>query len=146
MFTGPADDRQAIAELAGVYADGVVAFDVERWGSTWADDASWDMMGHLIEGKAAITEFWLGAMSGFEAVSFISVPCAIEISGDTAKARLQTQEILKSKDGTTRHVGGLYEDELIKQDGRWLYSKRVFGIVAEYQPPAPAPAMAEEQA
>ena len=35
---------------------------------------------------------------------------------------------------TTRAVGGLYEDEMVKVDGRWLYAKRVYRIIAEYQP------------
>jgi hypothetical protein len=56
----------------------------------------------------------------------------IEITGDTAKARVQTQEILKPKDGKARHVGGLYEDELKKVGGRWLFTSRKFKIIAEF--------------
>ncbi len=83
-------------------------------------------------GKAAIVEMWKGAMAGLEAVSFQCVPCMIEVTGDTARSRVQTQEILKPKDGPTRHVGGLYEDELRKVDGRWQFTRRVFRIVAEH--------------
>ena len=119
MFTGPLEDRVAIQELNGTYADGVVRIDSGTWASVWADDAHWDLMGHQTEGKEAIVAFWNGAMSGLEAVSFHCVPCMIEVTGNTARARVQTQEILKPKDAKARHVGGLYEDELKKIDGRW---------------------------
>jgi uncharacterized protein (TIGR02246 family) len=132
MFTGPLEDRVAIAELNGTYADGVVRIDAATWATVWADDAHWDLMGHQTEGKEAIVAFWNGAMSGLEAVSFHCVPCMIAVTGDTAKARVQTQEILKPKEGKTRHVGGLYEDELKKVDGRWLFTSRTFKIIAEF--------------
>ena len=134
MFTGPAEDRQAIAELNGVYADGVVRKNAETWATVWAEDATWDFFGNLFEGRDAIVGFWEQAMSGLEAVSFHCVPCMIDITGDTATSRVQTQEILHMKDGKTRVVGGLYEDELKKIDGQWLFSHRKFGIVAEYNP------------
>ncbi|WP_285712629.1 nuclear transport factor 2 family protein [Erythrobacter oryzae] len=132
MFTGPLEDRVAIHELNGTYADGVVRIDAATWATVWADDAHWDLMGHQTEGKEAIVAFWNGAMAGLEAVSFHCVPCMIEVTGDTAKARVQTQEILKPKDGKARHVGGLYEDELKKIDGRWLFTSRKFKIIAEF--------------
>jgi hypothetical protein len=56
----------------------------------------------------------------------------IEVTGNTARARVQTQEILKPKEGKPRHVGGLYEDELAKIDGRWLFTSRKFKIIAEF--------------
>jgi len=132
MFTGPLEDRVAIQELNGTYADGVVRIDAATWATVWADDADWDLMGHQTKGKDAIVAFWNGAMSGLEAVSFHCVPCMIEVTGNTAKSRVQTQEILKPKDGKARHVGGLYEDELAKIDGQWLFTSRKFKIIAEF--------------
>jgi len=132
MFRGPIEDRVAIHELNGTYADGVVRFDAGTWGSVWAEDAHWNLMGHEVDGKDGIVGFWEQAMGGLEAVSFHCVPCMIEVTGDTATSRVQTQEILKAKDGTTRHVGGLYEDELAKIDGEWRFTKRIFKIVAEF--------------
>lgn len=134
MFRGPPEDRQAITELNGTYADGVVRKDAATWGTVWAEDATWDFFGNLFEGKAAIVGFWEQAMGGLEKVSFHCVPCMIEVTGDTATARVQTQEILHAKDGTTRVVGGLYEDRLAKIAGQWVFTHRKFGIVAEYQP------------
>jgi ketosteroid isomerase-like protein len=132
MFTGPLEDRVAITELNGIYADGVVRMDADTWSSTWAEDAVWDMMGQETGGREAIVATWKQALSGLDAVSFQTMPCMIAIEGHTATARVQTQEILKLKDGTTRHVGGLYEDELARRNGRWVFTKRSFRIVAEF--------------
>lgn len=134
MFRGPLEDRVAIAELNGTYADGVVRKNAATWGSVWAEDATWDFFGQIFEGREAIVGFWEQAMSGIEAVSFHCVPSMIEVTGDTATSRVQTQEILHMKDGATRVVGGLYEDELGKTDGQWHFTHRKFQIVAEYNP------------
>jgi hypothetical protein len=56
----------------------------------------------------------------------------IAVTGDTATARVQTQEILKPKDAPARHVGGLYEDALAKVDGQWRFTSRTFKIIAEF--------------
>ncbi len=134
MFTGPMEDRLAIRELHETYGDGVVRFDKDTWGSVWAEDADWDFMGMELKGRDAIVEVWLGAMANFDAVSFQCVPASIEVEGDKATSRCQTQEVLKGKDGSTRMLGGLYTDELEKRDGQWVYTKRAFKIVAEYNP------------
>lgn len=134
MFTGPIEDRLAIRELHETYGDGVVRVDAETWGSVWAEDAHWDLMGMKVDGRDKIVEMWKGAMTNFEAVSFSCVPASIEVHGHTATSRVQTQEIMKQADGSTRVIGGLYEDELERINGRWLYTSRIFRIVAEYNP------------
>lgn len=134
MFTGPLEDRIAIRELGEIYADGVVRVDADTWATVWADDAHWNLMGMEVDGKDNIVAFWKQAMGGFDAVSFCCAPCAIEVEGDRASGRVQTQEIMRMADGRTRVVGGLYEDLLEKRDGRWVYTSRVFRIVAEYNP------------
>lgn len=132
MFSGPLEDRIAIHELNGIYADGVVRADANTWATVWADDSHWDLMGMEVHGKDAIVTMWKGAMAGLKAVSFHCVPCMIEVSADVAHSRVQTQEYMLTMEGQTRAIGGLYEDELVKRDGRWLFSSRKFRIVVEY--------------
>jgi len=137
MFSGPIEDRLAIRELNDTYGDGVVRMDAQTWGSVWAEDATWHFMGQELEGREAIVGLWTGAMSNFDAVSFSCAPASIEVDGDTATSRIQTQEILKGKDGSTRHIGGLYTDQLAKKDGQWLFTHRAWELIVEFQP-APA--------
>lgn len=134
MFTGPLEDRLAIRELNDTYADGVVRKDASTWATVWADEAHWNLMGHTVDGKETIVGFWTQAMTNFDAVSFACVPCMIAVDGDRATSRAQTQEIMRMADGKTRVVGGLYTDELAKIGGQWLFTSRVFAIVAEYNP------------
>jgi uncharacterized protein (TIGR02246 family) len=128
------EDRLAIRELHETYADAVVRHSAEDWAKVWTQDAHWDLMGMAVDGRDAIVELWNGAMSALDGVSFHCVPCMIAVDGDRATGRCQTQEFMKFKDGNTRAVGGLYEDEMVKIDGRWFYTKRVFRIIAEYNP------------
>ncbi len=132
MFTGPIEDRTAIRELHETYALGVLSRDPVLWGTTWDEDAVWTLIGHTVQGRAAIVALWTAAMAGFEAVSFLAVPAAITVTGDTASAITQTHEILREAGGRTRVTGGAYDDRLIRRDGRWLYAERRFRIVAEY--------------
>ena len=134
MFTGPLEDRIAIRELHETYADAVVRADADDWAKVWTEDAQWTLMGTTVDGREAIVTLWKQAMGGLDAVSFHCIPSATIIDGDRATGRCQTQEYMKVKDGTTRAIGGLYEDEMIKQDGAWRYTKRVFRVVAEYNP------------
>lgn len=134
MFSGPIEDRLAIRELNDTYSDAVLRRDPADWGACWAADAHWELMGMAVEGREAIVGLWTQAMGGFSAVSFICVPSSIEVIGQRAAGRCQTHEIMALADGTTRAVGGRYDDEYVKQDGRWLYASRKFRIVAEYDP------------
>ena len=134
MFKGPLEDRIAIRELQETYADAVVRANAEDWGKVWTADARWELMGTKVDGREAIVAFWKQAMSGLDAVSFQCMPSSLEITGDRASGRCQTQEYLKVKDGTTRAVGGLYTDKMVRQDGVWLFSERIYRIVAEFQP------------
>ena len=136
MFTGPLEDRIAIRELHETYADAVVRADATDWGKVWTEDAHWSLMGIKVEGREAIVALWVQAMGGLEAVSFHCIPSMTAIDGDRATGRCQTQEYMKLKDGTTRAIGGLYEDEMIKQNGAWKYTSRVFRVIAEFQPAA----------
>jgi uncharacterized protein (TIGR02246 family) len=134
MFSGPIEDRLAISELNASYCDAVLRVDAQDWGQCWAEDAKWNLMGATVEGRDAIVGMWTGAMKGFAAVSFLGITCATQVDGDRAKGRVQTHEFLALPDGTTRAVGGRYDDEYVRRDGKWLYASRTFRIVAEYQP------------
>ena len=134
MFTGPLEDRIAIRELHETYGDAVVRADAEDWGKVWTEDAQWTLMGTTVDGREAIVTLWKQAMSALEAVSFHCIPSATLIDGDRATGRCQTQEYMKYKDGKTRAIGGLYEDEMVKRDGVWRYTRRVYRMIAEYNP------------
>lgn len=125
-------DRIAISELIAAYGDAVSRRDAAAWGATWAVDATWSLMGHEVAGRDAIVGLWLGAMTQFDAVSFITAAGPLRIEGDRASTRCQTQEVLRTTDGAIRRVAGIYDDSFVKQAGVWLFSRRVFAIAIEH--------------
>lgn len=125
-------ERLAIRELHEAYADAVLRHDAEAWSNCWCDDATWTLFGTAVRGRAAITAFWIQAMAGFQAVSFIAMPAALVIDGDHAHGRAQTHEVLREAGGRSRVVGGAYDDHFVRENGRWLFNARDFRIVAQY--------------
>ena len=130
MFTGPMEDRLAIRELHDSYCDAVLRKDPGDWGALWTEDAVWSLMGTEVVGRENIVNLWNGAMSQFDAVSFLGIPGSLTVTGNIAKGRYQTHEILVEK-GEPRIAGGRYDDEFVKIDGQCLYSKRIFNVVAQ---------------
>ncbi len=128
-FEGPIEDRLAIRELIENYADAVFQRDEKRWAANWADEASWNLAGMEVKGKANIVGMWKQAMAGFSFVAFFAAPGAIEVDGNKARARVYTAEDLVETSGKRRHVIGQYDDEFTKQSGRWLFSQRTYRIL-----------------
>jgi len=133
-YSGPLEDRIAIRELVETYSDAVFRRDADAWGQTWTQDATWNLMGQEVSGREAIVQMWLGAMDMFEFVAFHALPGAIEVNADRATARVYVSEVLKPKGASVRRVEGEYIDELVKTEGRWQFSKRVYRVVMDDTP------------
>lgn len=141
-FTGPVEDRMAIRELMDTHAHGVMTKDADLWGSIWADDASWSLLDYpdlgAFEGKAAIVAAWTESMKAYgldnctRPMVYFMQPGSIEVDGNRATAVAYTIEIY-DQPGTNKriHGTGRYDDELEKRDGKWLFTKRNYGIVFE---------------
>jgi uncharacterized protein (TIGR02246 family) len=130
-FKGSLEDRVAIRELIDGYSDAVIQRDERAWGANWAEDAVWNLMGMEVKGRSSIVGAWNQAMSGFSFVAFFANPGDIHVDGDRAKARVYTTELLVETGGKFRHIVGQYDDEMIKQSGRWLFSKREYRILRD---------------
>ena len=120
-------DRMAIQHLAQVYADGVMQRDPEIWGSTWAEDAVWVLGGREpVSGRDNVVAFWSSVMQGYPLVLHWVQPGLIEVNGDTATARFYIQEKLRGEDGSGAYSAGVYNDELVKENGEWKFKYRKF--------------------
>ncbi|WP_156680924.1 nuclear transport factor 2 family protein [Sphingomonas profundi] len=129
-FTGPTEDRLAIRELLDAYADAVVRNDAAAWGECWAKDAYWSMPDYpefgTPTGRENIVATWVEAMKHYPGVIFVSNPGSIEVDGDTAKVTAYTSEVYNDAGGNVKRDRGTYEDTCIREDGRWVFQRRIF--------------------
>jgi len=128
-FTGPAEDRLALRELLETYADAVTRCDAQAWGATWAPDAQWSLPDYpeigTTQGRDAIVAMWVEAMKHYPGIMFEAWPASIAVDGDTATMRSYTSEVYDWADGVHRDRGQ-YEDECVRIDGCWHFSRRTF--------------------
>ena len=126
------EDQLEIRALLERYCDGVNQRDAAIWGSTWADNAIWELP-HLdmagISGRENIVAAWLEAMQLFPFVNMMAHPGHITIDGDRAVMRSYTTEVAVMQDGTQIEPRGEYEDECVKENGEWKFSLRRFRVL-----------------
>ncbi len=126
-------DEIAIRDLVSRYIDAVNRYDADDWVATWADDATWDLLGMEVQGKAAILETWQGAMSGFEFALMMLNSGTLEVDGERASGRWYLTEHLRTAEGGSM-VLGVYDDEYSCESGSWLFTRRRYNIL--YRGPA----------
>jgi hypothetical protein len=137
-FADYANDRAEIANLSNRYMVAVDSGDIETVMSAWAEDGVLDWVRGVEHGAAAIRK----AMSGFGgAAAAKNIPDGatsrprtrhhilnhvIEVNGNTAKSTAYWFALTNNtpqKDVQLLYMGH-YEDELVKQNGKWLFKKR----------------------
>jgi hypothetical protein len=132
-----ADDRAEIENVSARYMVAVDAGDIETVMSTWAEEGVLDWVGGVENGKAAIRK----AMSNFGGSRKTTIPDGatsrprthhhilnhvIDVNGNTAKTIAYWFALTNNtpqKDVQLLYFGH-YEDELVKQNGHWLFKKR----------------------
>ena len=108
-------EKLKIRELLDKYCDGVNQRDSELWGSTWSQNAVWEIP-HLDiknEGKENIINIWTEAMKGYPFVHMIAQPGYIKINGNKAEMRSYTIETAVLTDGQELRPCGQYDDCLL---------------------------------
>jgi hypothetical protein len=137
VLAGYADDRAEIENLSNRYMNAVDAGDMDTVMATWTEDGVLEWAGGVEKGKAAIHK----AMARFAGARASSVPegatswprsrhlilnHVIDVNGNTAKSVAYWFELTNSTPQKNVQLVyfGHYEDELVKQNGRWLFKLR----------------------
>ncbi len=140
VLAGYADDRAEIENLSNRYMVAVDAGDMDTVMATWTEDGVLEWARGVDKGKAAIRK----AMEGFATARTSGIPAGatswprgrhfilnhvIDVNGNTAKTIAYWFEVTNSTPQKNVQLVyfGHYEDELVKQNGRWLFkSRKVF--------------------
>jgi hypothetical protein len=131
VASGSLEDRIAIRELAEIFAVGSMRQDREKWASTLADEAILQLpsMSEPARGPAAIIETLLQKMAYTKFMNMVVFATEAVVEGDTARCKTYCREFIFPKAGGQKFVVGCYDDQLVRRDGRWLYTARIYEIL-----------------
>lgn len=132
-------DRTAIEELVARYTHAYDFDRIDEMKAFFTEDATMTMRigdGDLIgpfEGRDAIVQMMKDAHDGqTDRRKHVSSNLAVDVDGDTATA-LSYLTLLSVEDGQLRTLSvGSYEDDLLRQDDQWLFSRRHIALDLPY--------------
>jgi len=140
-----AADRAAIEDLMARYLFALDYNDLDSFIGMFTDDAEFEFARGRVAGRDNI----LAAVKGFKlrigehykdedgnpaVLRHVLAHTAIRVEGDRAWTRAQWFEMANDGPGKSLKMGtfGIYEDQLRRVDGRWLFSER--RILNEFLP------------
>jgi ketosteroid isomerase-like protein len=126
-------ELEEIRTLTARYGLAVDTFDLEAVLAVYADEATLDLSAlgmPLVDGKAALREFYEGSIQGMEHQIHIVTNHVIDLDGDDAAHG--THYVLANaqlKDGTTFLVHGLHTDTYRKGEAGWQVATRTLSML-----------------
>ena len=132
-----AQDRAEIEDLMARYLFAMDYNDFEAYGATFTEDGELEFASGATRGrdnieamarqfKERIGEFYKAADGSPATLRHVLAHAVIRVEGDRAWSRSLWFEMANDGPEGALKMGtfGIYEDELVKQDGRWLFTKR----------------------
>lgn len=131
-------DELEIRALAEKFSDAANRKDGNQFQSLWAKDAIWKIgppidiefkgqenMGTSVTHMLELWDFFVQ----------LSGPGVVSINGDKATARFYVNEIARKADDKSGNYNlSMYEDELVKENGKWLFKKRTYNTIYQEAP------------
>ena len=128
----------AIEEIRALVQRYAISFDDHDWetlATLWTEDAAFVAAGVAFEGRETLLEFLTTCLpEDYEGKHFCAPPL-IDLAEDGVTARARTDVVWIPQNFETTIVAR-YDDELVKQDGRWLIRRRV-EVPVPYKPGPP---------
>ena len=121
--------HEGIRQLLTSYDDAVIRRDAEQWGSNWIDDAVWILWDGERRGRQRIVDDWVALMDSFRYVDFRTRIGHVDFTDQGANARCYTTDLLVHADERVEQVHGVYFDQYVDIDNRWLFARREYHIL-----------------
>ena len=135
--SGYAEDRAEIEDLMARYLFAIDYFDWDSYVETFAPEGELEFASGTYKGRdeirkalkkfsTRIGEFYHTEDGKPATLRHVRLQSSIRVEGDHAWARSLWVEMANNGPGDTPRMGtfGIYEDELEKVDGHWLFAKR----------------------
>ena len=130
-FSGLAEDRLKIRERLDKYSDAVFRRDLDDYLACWTEDCVRSGPGGDCRGKDALRAQWTDIWHTLERMAFFTQVASIAVDGDRATARSYCLEILALRNGDSRRLIGMYDDELVRIGEEWLFSRRNYQVLID---------------
>ena len=119
-----------ISDLVHRYSDAVVRKDKDQWSATWADDSHWELgKDRVMDGKAAIVDYWVGAVDAFDAIVQVAHNGQATVDGDRGRGRWYISEHTQRRDGSRGLLLAYYDDTYSQVEGQWLFASRAITVL-----------------
>ncbi len=113
-------NRRDWSLLAGIFAGNAV------WSAPAVPNATFEGHAAVVTGIPALVEDTTSLIQ-------LNTPSDIAINGDTATAQCSIRETGSiERDGIRFEAHGWYDDELVRVDGVWKFSRRTFSLIENY--------------
>jgi SnoaL-like domain len=131
-------DELAIRALADKFSDAANRKDGALFQSLWATNGVWkigDPINIEFTGKESMDVSVTQMLGLWDFFVQLTGPGVITITGDKATARFYVNEIARrAEDKMGNYNLSMYEDELVKENGNWLFSKRSYHTIYQEAP------------
>jgi uncharacterized protein (TIGR02246 family) len=129
---GALEDKDAIREVLAQYCFALDAGRFADMAALFTEDGTWHTAFGQATGRAAIADFAAGLRAHRPGQPLSGAPRAIHhvtnvviaLDGASAKVRSNWTTVQNSPKGPKIGSGGAYDDEMVKQGGRWLFRYR----------------------
>lgn len=133
-----AKDELEIRGLADKFSDAANRKDGKAFEALWAKEAVWKIGSPINmefkgqENMGASVTHMLGLWDFFVQ---LSGPGVVNINGNKATARFYVNEIARKTDDKSGNYNlSMYNDELIKENGKWVFLKRTYNTIYQEAP------------
>jgi uncharacterized protein (TIGR02246 family) len=127
-----ADDRLAIAELLARYNHAIDHFEAEAWAALFTPDGALVANGQVrASGRPALTAYVAARReAATPVIRHVLSNIVIDPAPHGARVRAYVQAFRIDDWTGAPYVMGEYDDEVVREDGRWLFRRRNMTVVA----------------
>jgi ketosteroid isomerase-like protein len=131
-------DELEIRGLAEKFSDAANRKDGSAFQALWAKDAIWKIGSPInmeFKGKENMGTSVTHMLGLWDFFVQLSGPGVVTIKGDKATARFYVNEIARKTDDKSGNYNlSMYEDELVKENGKWVFIKRIYNTIYQEAP------------